>query len=82
METLIENDQNEYVNSEIIEREMIDNTPFTCVTTDIGSSVALGRFRLTELQDKGKCHDMVLERDWGLIMSLITVILNTLKDDK
>lgn len=47
---------------------------FDIVTTEQGSFVALGQYRLTDFATKEKAIEQVKNRDYDLILSLISLI--------
>lgn len=56
--------------SQLIEREKFHDNPFELVTTEEGSFVALGAYRLTEFMPKEEAKTKILEKHWDLIISL------------
>lgn len=66
-----------------VETEPIEGTPFTIITIDEGEGevkiqecfIAIGNKRITERQSYIKCLEQIQQRDWKLITSLITVIV-------
>lgn len=56
--------------SQLIERETLDGTPFEIVTTEEGTFVALGSYRLTEFMSKEDAKEKILNKPWDLIISV------------
>ena len=55
--------------SELISREKFLD-PFELVTTEEGTFVALGSYRLTEFMSKEEAQEKILTKSWDLIISL------------
>ena len=55
--------------SELISREKFLE-PFELVTTEEGTFVALGSYRLTEFMSKEEAGEKILTKSWDLIISL------------
>lgn len=68
--------------NEIAEKEKIEKTPFDIITITEEvegkkiqvSFIAVGNKRITEITTYVKCLQMIQERDWNLMVSLITII--------
>lgn len=56
--------------SQLIERETLDGTPFEIVTTEEGTFVALGSYRLTEFMSKEDAKEKIQKKHWDLIISV------------
>ena len=56
--------------SQLIEREKFDDNPFELVTTEEGTFIALGSYRLTEFMSKEEAREKILTKSWDLIISL------------
>lgn len=74
-------DKSQY--GEIIDVEQIEGTPFNIITLDKNSDekearmesfIAIGNRRITELNTYVKCIELIQQKQWGLICSLITLI--------
>lgn len=74
----MQNEQ-EIQNTELIHREPIDGTPFQVITIEEGSFIALGRFRVSDIQSEENCYKMIEGKDWNLILATVSVILSSLK---
>lgn len=62
--------QDSKLSSELIEREKFDDNPFELVTTEEGTFIALGAYRLTDYMQKDEAIEMVKNRHWDLIIRL------------
>lgn len=56
--------------SQLIERETLDGTPFEIVTTEEGTFIALGSYRLTEFMSKEDAKEKIQKKHWDLIISV------------
>ena len=56
--------------SQLIEREKFDDNPFELVTTEEGTFIALGSYRLTEFMSKEEAREKILTKSWDLIISV------------
>lgn len=68
-------------NKELIQVEAIPNTPFNAVTTEKGTFIALGRFRLTEDAKTADepviwAWDKLEAEKWEIMMKVMTIILD------
>lgn len=73
-----QNTNSQQSNSQLIEIERVTNTPFDIVTTDQGTFVSVGKFRLTELKEtKQECREMIHNKDWDVIIGLIHAFILT-----
>lgn len=61
---------------EIFKAERIEDTPFTIIKTDEGKIcfIAIGNKRITNEKTYVECLQEIREKDWNLIVSLITLI--------
>lgn len=69
-------------NTEIIKRNVIHDTPFTIITTDEGSFIAMGRYRVSDLMSEDQCLERILAKDWNLLISAIGIITETIKSNQ
>lgn len=69
-------------NEELIRRHSVLNTPFTIITTDEGSFITMGRYRLTEAKSFEECMEDIDNKDWNLLTSVISIIHETLNQNK
>lgn len=82
-QTSAQNQESSSQSGELIEREQVDNTPFTLVTTDGGKSwfLALGRYRMTDLKTgieaKVQLKELVRGKDWKLVLDTIVALTET-----
>jgi len=56
--------------SQLIEREKFDDNPFELVTTEEGTFIALGSYRLTEFMNIEEAKEKILNKPWDLIISV------------
>ena len=56
--------------SQLIEREKFDDNPFELVTTEEGTFIALGSYRLTEIMNIEEAKEKILNKPWDLIISV------------
>jgi len=64
---------------ELIKKEPVIGTPFELVTTDEGTFVALGHYRLSESMTEDEACRLIVEKDWNFLLSVINVFVNQLK---
>lgn len=64
----------------IVEREHIENTPFTIITLEKGSFIAIGNKRVTEYTTKQECKNLIFERDWDLIANMVMAMYATMTE--
>lgn len=62
--------------TELIKKNEVLGTPFTIITVEEGSFIAMGRYRLTDYLDEDQCMERILSKDWELIIQLVTILLN------
>lgn len=74
--TVNENDNsNSSKNTEMIQREEVENSPFQIITIEGKHFLTLGNYRVTEeTTDKEILREMVKQRDWRLLASYTTII--------
>ncbi len=66
---------------ELIKREPIENSPFVCITTEKGSWVVLGNFRVTEIRDsKDEAIKEATAMTWNNIVKVISCVCESLKE--
>lgn len=75
METNVSNSKG----TELIKRNAIFGTPFTVITMEEGSFVGMGKYRLTDLMPEEECIQLIEDRDWMLICSLVSIISESIK---
>lgn len=65
--------------SELVKRIDIEETPFQAVKlVDKGWFIALGQYRLTDYKEtEEECRLMAKEKHWELLLSVISVIVET-----
>lgn len=69
-----ENPNYEYGSEQIIEREPIEGTPFTLITTQGKSFGVLGKYALTEKYDtKEEVLDYMDKNFWNLVITVSTL---------
>ena len=62
----------------IVEVEKIGDTPFVLVKVEDGFFVGIGKYRLSDFyKDRAEAEYLVHSKDWGLMMSLMSVIFET-----
>lgn len=66
----------------MIEREHIDNTPFTIVTIEQGTFIAIGSRRITNYTTKEECMNMIECQTWDLITSTIAVMYEIMTENR
>lgn len=59
---------------ELIKRNHVLGTPFVIITVDEGSFVGCGKYRLTEFMTEEECQELINNRDWNLIISMVSII--------
>lgn len=70
------------LNSELIKREDVAESPFTVITTEEGSFGVMGQYRITEPhKNKGKVIKELKKITWNRIIQVI-MLLNEIKTDK
>lgn len=68
-------------NYELIKREQVEGTPFMIITTEHGSFIALGQYRITEDLKKEQLLQMIEDKDWTLYLAAASAITElTIKD--
>ncbi len=68
---------------ELVKRELVENTPFTCVTTEKGSFCVIGKYRVTEIHEKKKeAIEKAVEINWNNIVQAISCIMESFEDFK
>lgn len=76
--TLQKSDGSEH-SFELVQREQIENTPFTIVTLNDGenemSFVSIRDKRISEMQSYGDCLNQILERNYDLLIALMLTIV-------
>lgn len=63
--------------SELVKQEEIEGTPFKLVTTEKGAFIAMGQYRLTEVQAEEELRKYVAtmaEMNWEFITAVIGAI--------
>lgn len=69
--------------SRIINTESVEGSPFTLVTIEAGTFVALGNRRCTEPMEEEEAKQIITSGSWELITALIVAIMtdfNNIKD--
>lgn len=75
-QTSVETLDNKNLNSEIIETNQIENTPFTIVKHDEKYFGVLGNHRITELfETKEECEAELKEINWNRVMQVIWAVV-------
>lgn len=76
LQTNVQETENNSQSSEhLIERERVDNTPFTIVTIQQGTFIAISNRRVTDYITKEECYNLIKEKPWSLIIeSLLTIL--------
>lgn len=68
------NTNNQHSSEELVERHNYPNTGFLIVgNKEKGYFVALGQHRLTEFQTYGECETAITEKNWDLIVNVISI---------
>ena len=62
--------QDSKLSSQLIERQKFDDNPFELVTTEEGTFIALGSYRLTEFMNIEEAKEKILNKPWDLIISV------------
>lgn len=67
--------------------ERVHGTPFTIVKVptieqEQNSFIAIGNSRVTEMKTGRECMNMILNKDWNLIVSAIDIIASNLQNMK
>lgn len=66
-------------NSELLKREPIEDTPFEVVTTEKGSFVGMGMYRMTEVYDKPEhAKDAIMKLTWKNVINVFAIMINEL----
>jgi hypothetical protein len=69
----------------LIEQHRVEGTPFTIVEVNNGEEentfISVGNKRVTELMPKKLAEETVQAKDWNLIVSVVTIILESMLDD-
>ncbi len=69
------------VNTELVNREDVVNSPFSVVTTEEGSFGVLGKWRITEVHaNKEIVHEELSVVTWNRIMQVISLVLEANKE--
>lgn len=66
--------------SSLIIRDHVDKTPFTVVTIEQGSFIAIGNRRITEYMDKDILYEMIELRSWELISNMCMVLIDIMSE--
>lgn len=61
---------------ELIKRNDIYGTPFTIVTQGNESFVSLGIYRVSDKMAYHDALDLILDKDWNLILNCLTSVLD------
>lgn len=61
---------------ELVKRSSYLGTPFEIVTTDEGSFVTLGAYRLTEVLTYDECLELLETRDYGFLFNWILCLID------
>lgn len=64
----------------LIDREQINGTPFTLITTEEGSFLSIGKYKVTETQTEAECLLQIEEKDWNLLLNTVTAIKKLTKE--
>jgi len=66
---------NDSLNKELIEREEIENSPFTIITVEGKSFGVMGKYRLTEEgKDKDEVRKELKEITWNRIIQVMMIL--------
>lgn len=65
---------------QIVNVQPIDNTPFSIVTIEEGSFVALGKYRLTDYMSPDECLEKAKVDNWEFLLSVMQVFLELNKN--
>ncbi len=66
---------------ELVERVEIEGSPFVCVTTEEGSFIVMGRFRMTKgFRKKEDAIKEATEMTWNNIVNVMSCIIESLKE--
>lgn len=77
-----ENQNNSKSSGKIIENTKVPGTPFTLVDVeDQGTFIAIGNNRVTEMMTREEAEDQIINRDWQLIISLISVVTEAIQKE-
>lgn len=72
------NTNNKQSNTQLVDKEHIDGTPFDIVgDEELGYFVAIGNYRITQTHDKEDCRTMIRVMEWELILGLIGACIET-----
>lgn len=63
---------------ELIKREPVEGTPFTKVTTDRGTFIGMGQYRLTEFLESDQIQDILLTKDWNFLLAVVSVVVENI----
>ncbi|AXH76995.1 MAG: hypothetical protein [Microviridae sp.] len=78
------------LNSKIIDRRQIENSPFWEVTTDEGRYIVMGKHRLTENLSEGNkekpdhgitAEAYIEENKWTIILQLVCCVITDIKQN-
>lgn len=69
-------------NSQLISKEQIEKTPFEIITSEEGSFLAIGHYRLTETTSKENIMQHLLTNQWDIIINLINATIHAQKREE
>jgi hypothetical protein len=70
--------ENKSESGKMVKIENVEGTPFTIVTVETedknNSFIAIGTSRITKLAPAIQAKNAITKKDWGLIVSLVTIV--------
>lgn len=67
-------DNKDSSNKKLIERERVENTPFWLITTEQGSWIAMGGYRITEVKGREEVLEEVGYISWDMIVRIAAIV--------
>lgn len=76
---MLNTDNNKEV-QELVKREEVEQTPFTIVTTEEGSFLTMGKYRLTEAKTIEEIRKEAKQVTWNRLIQVIMLLNETMKE--
>ena len=78
---MLNTDNNTQV-EELVKREEVEHTPFTIVTTEEGSFLTMGKYRLTEAQTIEEVRQEAKKVTWNRLIQVMMLLNETMGEMK